>query len=126
MSTELEKQSNGSDAVKWIVSILLLAGAVVGNAMLGDEIHSLVRAGGVVIAVAIALFLAAKTAKGQEAMEFASTSRTEVRKVVWPTRQETIQTTIIVLIATMIMSLVLWGIDGIMLRIVSFLTGLEL
>jgi preprotein translocase subunit SecE len=85
-----------------------------------------VKAAGVLGLVAVALFIAAQTAKGQQAVDFAKTSQIEVRKVVWPTRQETLHTTMIVIVATIIMSLLLWGLDGIMVRIVAFLTGLEL
>jgi preprotein translocase subunit SecE len=47
----------------------------------------------------------------------------EVRKVIWPTRQEAIQTTMIVLAATAFMSLILWGLDAILVRLVAFVTG---
>ncbi|NTS78843.1 preprotein translocase subunit SecE [Catenovulum sp. SM1970] len=125
MGVEVEKQGNGLDSVKWLVSFAILAAAVVGNYMYGEQISVLWRAIGVVAAVGAALFVAGQTEKGQQAMLFAKDSRTEVRKVVWPTRQETMQTTMIVIIATVIMSLILWGLDGILVRLVGFLTGLE-
>ena len=59
-------------------------------------------------------------------MSFAKESRTEVRKVVWPSRQEATQTTLIVVVATVIVALILWGLDGILVRVVGFLTGLEI
>lgn len=126
MSAEVEKQAGGLDSVKWVISIALLIAAVYGNYAFGEQVSVLWRALGVVAAVAIALFVAGQTEKGQQALSFAKDSRIEVRKVVWPTRQETLQTTMIVIIATMIMSLILWGLDGIMVRVVAFLTGLEL
>ena len=52
-------------------------------------------------------------------------ARTEVRKVIWPTRQETLHTTLIVAAVTAVMSLILWGLDGILVRLVSFITGLR-
>jgi len=57
-------------------------------------------------------------------LSFAKESRTEVRKVVWPTRQEANQTTLIVLAATLVMALILWGLDGIIVRVVGFITGI--
>jgi preprotein translocase subunit SecE len=113
------------DTVKWLVSIALLLGAVVGNYMYAD-LSVLVRAVGVVVAVAAALGLLATTEKGRTFIAFAKESRIEVRKVVWPTRQETTHTTFIVMLATVIMALILWGLDGILFRIVGFLTGLEI
>jgi preprotein translocase subunit SecE len=44
---------------------------------------------------------------------------------VWPTRQEAIQTTGIVIVATLIMSLLLWGLDALLFELVSFITGLK-
>ena len=77
-----------------------------------------------VAAVLVAGFIAASTEKGSSFLTFAKDARTEVRKVVWPTRQEATQTTIIVLVATAFMSLVLWGLDLIIVQLVSFITGL--
>jgi preprotein translocase subunit SecE len=44
---------------------------------------------------------------------------------VWPTRQEAVQTTAIVLVATLIMSLLMWGLDSILFELVGFITGLK-
>ena len=91
MSANVEAPSSSMDALKWIVSIALLAGAVVGNYMFEDQ-SVLLRAIGVVIAIAAGLGVAALTSKGQEFIAFAKEAKLEVRKVVWPTRQETVQT----------------------------------
>ncbi|GAA73523.1 MULTISPECIES: preprotein translocase subunit SecE [unclassified Pseudoalteromonas] len=125
MSTNVETPSSGMDAVKWLVAIALLAGAVVGNYMYADQ-SVLLRAIGVVVAVAAGLGIAAVTEKGRTFLAFAKEARIEVRKVVWPTRQETTHTTLIVMVATVIMALILWGLDGILFRAVGFLTGLEI
>ncbi|MDE3273648.1 preprotein translocase subunit SecE [Pseudoalteromonas sp. G4] len=125
MSANVEAPSSSMDALKWIVSIALLAGAVVGNYMFEDQ-SVLLRAIGVVVAIAAGLGVAALTSKGQEFIAFAKEAKLEVRKVVWPTRQETVQTTFIVMIATVITALILWGLDGALFRIVGFLTGLEI
>ncbi len=70
------------------------------------------KAASIVVLVGLAAFIAAKTNKGSAFIEFAKEARTEVRKVVWPTRQETMQTTIIVMVATLIVALLLWGLDS--------------
>jgi len=113
------------DTVKWLVAIALLSGAVVGNYMY-SELSVLVRAIGVVVAIGAALGVASATEKGKAFIAFAKEARIEVRKVVWPTRQETMHTTFIVMIATVVMALILWGLDGILFRIVGFLTGVEI
>ncbi|NAW67588.1 preprotein translocase subunit SecE [Photobacterium halotolerans] len=124
MKANAENQSSSSsmDGLKWVVVFALLAAAVVGNYLYSDVSVAL-RAAAVVVLVAAAGGVAALTAKGKTAITFARESRMEVRKVVWPTRQEATQTTFIVLAVTVIMALALWGIDGIMVRLVRLVTG---
>ena len=121
-NAETPNSSSAADTFKWIIAFALLAAAVVGNYLYG-EMSVVLRVAGVVVLIAAALGTAATTVKGKAAISFARESRMEVRKVVWPTRQETMQTTLIVLVVCIIMALVLWGIDGIMVRLVSFITG---
>jgi len=121
-NAETPDSSSAADIFKWIVAFALLAAAVVGNYLYG-EMSVVIRATGVVVLIAIALGIATTTTKGKAAISFARESRMEIRKVVWPTRQETMQTTLIVLAVSIVMSLVLWGIDGIMVRLVSLATG---
>ena len=123
MSEKTENTSNSLDMFKWVIVIALLLGVIVANNMLG-ELSVLIRALGAVVAVAIAGFIASTTEKGQAFLTFAKESRIEVRKVVWPTRTEANQTTAIVLVATVFMGLVLWGIDGILVWLVGLVTGI--
>jgi preprotein translocase subunit SecE len=125
MNASTETQPSGSlDSLKWIIVIAILAGVVFANYYYGEE-SALIRAVGAVIAVVIAGAIAMQTVKGHNAVAFAKESRTEIRKVVWPTRQEAVQTTGIVLFATFIMSLVMWGLDSTLFWIVGFITGLQ-
>lgn len=119
-----ENAANPMDSVKWVIAIGLLAAAVVGNYILGD-MSVVVRAIGVIVLVVIAAFIAASTTKGTTFLGFAKESRTEVRKVVWPSRKEATHTTLIVLGATVIVALILWGLDGILVRVVGFATGVS-
>ncbi|AZQ12941.1 MULTISPECIES: preprotein translocase subunit SecE [Shewanella] len=122
MTTNTENQGSSLDIVKWGVAILLLAAAVVGNQMY-SEASVVVRALGVIVAFAIAGFVALQTEKGKQALAFARESHIEVKKVVWPTRQEALNTTFIVLAATGVLALILWGLDALLLRIVNLITG---
>lgn len=117
-----QEPSRALDILKWVVIFALLAAAVIGNSVYGDK-SVVLRATVVVIMVAVALGIAAITTKGKAAISFAKEARTEIRKVVWPTRQETMQTTFIVLAVSIVTALVLWGIDGIMVRLIAFVTG---
>ncbi len=124
MSSNTENQGKALETVKWILVAIILIGTVVGNNIFSEE-SVLIRAVAVIVAALIAGVIALQTSKGRQALEFASESRTEVRKVVWPTRQEAIQTTLIVLVVTAIMALVLWGLDGILVRVVAFITDVK-
>ncbi|MDP4530485.1 preprotein translocase subunit SecE [Alkalimonas delamerensis] len=121
MSATSETPKSSLDSVKWLVVFVLLSLIVVGNYIF--EFGTLERAIAIVVLVAGAGLVAAQTTKGKTFVAFAKDSRTEVRKVVWPTRQETTQTTMIVMVATLIVGLILWGLDAILLRVVSFFTG---
>jgi len=123
MSTiKTEKSKSSLDGLKWGVVIILLTVIVVGNYIYGESIHIVVRAAALLLLAALALFLAAITEKGKTFTDFAKESRLEVRKVVWPTRQETVQTTLIILAVSTIVGLCLWGLDGVFVRIVEFIT----
>ena len=122
MSENAVDNKGSLDLIKWLIVVLMLGTAVGGNFYFGD-MSVLVRAVAVVVMVIVALLIASKTEKGTRFVSFAAESRTEVRKVVWPSRQEATQTTLIVLAATFVMALLLWGLDGIAVRVVSFITG---
>lgn len=110
MKAKAEAQPVKLDGFKWLLVIALIAVAVIGNMYFSDS-PLLYRVVGVILlsAAAIAVFL--QTLKGQKFMVLAKEARTEIRKVVWPTRPETIQTTLIVLAAVAIVAFLLWLID---------------
>jgi len=122
MTTNTENQSNSLDIVKWALVAILIAAAVVGNHMY-DEVAVAIRAAGVIATFGVAAFIALQTVKGKQALVFARESHIEVRKVIWPTRQETRNTTFIVLAATGILAFILWILDAVLLKIVNFITG---
>jgi len=121
-TTKTEKTTSSFDGLKWSAAILLLVAIVVGNYIYGESLHIVVRVAVLLVLAIIALFIAALTQKGKTFVGFAKESRLEVRKVVWPTRQETVQTTLIILAVSTIVGLLLWGLDGVFVRIVSFIT----
>ena len=122
-NTEAQGSGRGLEAMKWVVVVALLLVAIVGNYLYRDIMP--LRALAVVILIAAAGGVALLTTKGKATVAFAREARTEVRKVIWPTRQETLHTTLIVAAVTAVMSLILWGLDGILVRLVSFITGLR-
>lgn len=106
---------------------LLGAGAIVLIALVAFYAfanHSLlVRVIGLLMAAGLSLAIALKTEPGAETLEFIRGSRAELRKVVWPTRAETTQTTLIVIAMVVVMGLLLWLLDVLLLWLVRLLTG---
>jgi preprotein translocase subunit SecE len=121
-ATNTENSNSSLDGLKWAVTIILLIAIIVGNYMYGEAVHVVARVLILLVMGALALLSASLTVKGKTFVEFAKDSRLEVRKVVWPTRQETVQTTLIILAVSTIVGLVLWGLDGIFVRVVAFIT----
>ncbi|ALP41564.1 preprotein translocase subunit SecE [Aeromonas schubertii] len=123
MSVNSESQGGSKDTLLWGLVFIILAAAVVGNYLLSSGVSAVVRAVGVVVVIAVAGALALQTTKGKATLAFARESRLEVRKVVWPTRQEAIQTTLIVLAVTAVMGLLLFVLDGALVWLVNLITG---
>lgn len=79
--------------------------------------------GNLLAAFAATLTLTYQTTLGRELWGYISGARTEMRKVVWPTRQQSVQTTLMIAVVVLIMALLLWGLDAVLLKGVEFLTG---
>lgn len=118
-------KSKGVNTVLWLVAVVLLAVAAVGNAYFASHFSLVVRVLLLVVLLVGAVALAAITNQGQSAIHFMKESRLELRKIVWPTRPEATQTTLIVLAMCVVVALVLWGIDSIIVALITFLTSLR-
>jgi preprotein translocase subunit SecE len=98
------------DKLKLTVAVLLIiAGIAAFYYFEGQSI--LLRAGMVILSVLAALGMVLTSVPGQAAWEFAKGSRLEVRKVVWPTRRETVQGTLVVMVMVVLVGLYLWLLD---------------
>ncbi|MCV2404012.1 preprotein translocase subunit SecE [Marinomonas sp. C2222] len=118
MSSSAVAQSSRGDVFKWALVVLLVAVAVIGNNYFSAE-SLLYRLIAILLLTGVAGFVALQTAKGRSFFTLAKEAKNEIRRVVWPTRQETFQTTLIVLAVVLFMSLVLWGVDSFLGWLVS-------
>ncbi|MCV6621575.1 MAG: preprotein translocase subunit SecE [Cellvibrionaceae bacterium] len=110
------------DALKWLVVVALVAAGVVGNSYFAEQ-ALLYRVLGLVALAVAALFVAVNTAKGNAFYTLLQESLVEVRKVVWPSRQETNQTTLIVVAVVIIMGILLWLLDTFLGWLASLIIG---
>lgn len=120
-----EGKSKATNNLLWILAVLLIIVAAVGNTYFADQFALAIRVVAVVVLMAAALGLAAITNQGKKAVAYFKESRGELRKIVWPTRSEATQTTLIVFGVTVVASLVLWGFDSLIIAVISFLTNLR-
>lgn len=110
------------DWLKWAIAIALLVAGMVANHYYSEfslPLRMLAWLG----VLAMAGFVASTTQKGKWVLEFFRDSRMELRKVVWPTREETMQTTLVVAAMVVVLALLLWGVDGILVWIIGWMTG---
>jgi len=121
--TELMNEGGSFDLIKWIVVTSLVACGIWANWYYSDEINVLIRALALVSGAVFAVLIALQTEKGKRLWETAREARSEIRRVVWPTRQETIQTTGIVILLMILFSLILWGLDSFLSWLVKSIIG---
>ena len=122
MNAKVDSEASKLDSLKWLVVIALVAVGVVGNSMYANE-SLLYRVLALVALAIVAGFIALQTAKGKAFFQLFKEAKNEIRKVVWPTRQETLQTTGIVVVAVLIIGLLLWGLDSLLGWIISGFIG---
>ena len=132
MALEIEKKKNapeapaqkskGLNAFLWLLAVIAVVAAAVGNIYFKDQFSTPIRVVGVVVLLIVALGFAALTNQGAKFLSFFKDAKTELRRITWPTRPEATQTTLIVVGVTVLVSLILWGIDSIIVTIVTFLT----
>jgi preprotein translocase subunit SecE len=111
-----------ADNLRWTLVVVLLAAALGAFYYFADE-SLLLRVVGLIAVAGVAVAIALQTAKGRLAWDMVGEARLEVRKVVWPTRKETIQTTGIVIAMVAVMALLLWALDGLLGYLMRQLLG---
>ena len=109
-----------------IIKLLIAAGVLVGGLYgyyyyleISLPLRVLMVLGGLLVGIGIAM----TSVQGQRLRAFVQGSRVEIRKVVWPTKQETTQTAIAVFVFTLIMALFFWGLDAVLLMVTRYFVG---
>ena len=124
MNSKVEQHSGSSagDIAKYVLAVALVAAGVFGYIWF-DQWAGPLRALLVVAGLVAALGVFFTSAKGLQTREFLAESRFELRKVVWPTRQEALRTTWVVIIAVIVLSLILAGFDFVIQLVVKSILG---
>jgi preprotein translocase subunit SecE len=123
LNTNTDSASSGTlDWLKWLVVVGLLGGGVYGNWYYQDE-SLLIRVGALLALAVAAAFVAVQTERGSSTWSLIKEARGEVRRVVWPSNQETTQTTGVVLLLILIFAMILWGLDSLLSWFISVVIG---
>ncbi len=123
MTTTMETSESGAlDVLKLLIAAALLVGGIFGYYWYLEWmlwVRVLLVLGGLAACIGVA----ATSTQGQRIWAFIQGSRIEIRKVIWPTRQETTQTAIAVFIFTLVMALFFWALDSGLLWLTRRLVG---
>ena len=122
MTEQTETGASALDTVKLVAAAAILVGGIV--AFYWFATYPLAVRWAVVLAsLGLGAFVALQSAQGREFWQFVQGSRVELRKVVWPTRQETLQTALVVFIAITTMGIFFWVLDWVLGAVTRALTG---
>jgi preprotein translocase subunit SecE len=122
MNSNVESPQATLDTVKLAVALVLMM-AGLGAFYVFADVSRLYRVLGLLAAVGVAIAIAAQTTRGRALIGFAGDVQVEVRKVVWPTRQETLQTTLAVFVVVFIAAIILWLLDMLLAVLIRWLMG---
>lgn len=122
MKSSNENKNITKDILSWFAVVLLTASAFFCSYYytLSGPIESIIW----LVWFLLSLFFAYQTTVGKRVYQFAEESKIELLKVVWPTRQETIQTTTIVIVMVTLTGFILWGVDSMMMWAIAKITHL--
>jgi preprotein translocase subunit SecE len=122
MNAKVDPESSRLDSLKLGVAVLMVGGGIYAFYHFEGQ-HLLLRVLGLLAVAAIAVFIAAQSSLGRSVFGFITGAQNEVRRVVWPTRAETMQTTLAVVLMVFLVGIFLWLLDMVLLWAIQLLTG---
>ncbi len=122
METKVEEQPTLVDTAKLALAILIVVAGLVAYYYFANQ-SALLRALAVIVTLAAGIGMAFTSLQGRRLWKFIQGARVELNKVVWPTREETFQTTLVVLFVALIGGVFFWLLDLALLALTTYLTG---
>ena len=120
VANKIEIETNKQDVVKWILSTIMFLGALVAFYYF-DQYPLMYRVLGLIGIVILGFLIVFNTEKIRSLRVFTHDARVELKKVIWSTKAEVIQTTVIVFVVVIIMSILLWLLDKLLGAGIKFL-----
>jgi preprotein translocase subunit SecE len=121
MTEQVQEGSSGLDVAKLVAGVGVLAGGIAAFYLL--SFPSWARWLVVLAALAVGALIALQSYQGKLFWQFVQNSRVELRKVVWPTAQQTWQVTLVVFVVVVVMGVFFWGLDWALGSLTRWLTG---
>ena len=114
--------SNSKDVVFWAAVVITTVAAFFCTYSYNfpGTIQAIIWIGWLVLTAFLIYF----TSLGKQLLKFAEEAQLELLKIVWPTRQETVQTTTIVMVMVTLTGFILWGVDSVMMWMIAKITHL--
>lgn len=123
MATQENRTSSWLDTALLWLSVAVLAASIFGYYWFEPTVTDLVRVIGILGGGVVAVLIALQTEIGKSAWSYIQGSRTELRRVVWPTRRETMQTTLMVIIVVLVLAVFIWAMDIVLASGVQIIAG---
>jgi preprotein translocase subunit SecE len=122
MNAKVETEGGRLDSLKLGIAVLILGGGIYAFYHFEEQLLVL-RVLGLLALAGISIFIAAQSAMGKSILGFITGAQREVRRVVWPSRAETMQTTLAVVLMVLLVGIFLWLLDMLLLWAIQLLTG---
>jgi len=122
MTEQVQEGATALDAAKLAAGVVIVAAGVAGFYLLGSQpiwLRWIIVLAALVLGVLVGL----QSYQGKTLWAFVQSARIELRKVVWPNRQETMQVTIVVFVMVLALGLFFWGLDTVLGLLTRWLTG---
>jgi preprotein translocase subunit SecE len=122
MTDQVQENATALDALKLAAGVVILAAGIAGFYLLVD-LPIWLRWIIVLAALVVGALVSLQSYQGKEFWSFVQSSRIELRKVVWPNRQETMQVTLVVFVMIIVLGFFFWGVDTLLALLTKWLTG---
>ena len=122
MTDQVQENATALDALKLAAGVVILAAGVAGFYLLVD-LPIWLRWIIVLAALVAGALVGLQSYQGKTFWQFVQSSRIELRKVVWPNRQETMQVTLVVFVMIIVLGFFFWGVDTLLGFLTKWLTG---
>ena len=120
-----QKKNKNLEKIKWILIFINFILCVLVDYYF-NKISFFIRISLIFFLISCTIGILISTEKGKFILSYINTLKNEMQKIIWPKYKETLYTTLIIIFVTIFMSLLLWGLDNIIFRLIAFVISLRL